>query len=157
VLLYHHFEPSLSFTSWSLYHCNYSHYNQLRYFAATCIFSFHRLKSIFIVLAFDLACNPGPIKIEFCNICSIHNKSAQVFDYIISKVPDIFGLSETHLSKDESASFIQDLLVICCFIYLDLTILVVVLGALLSHHKLVLLYQHQTFQKLKLYYFSYGF
>jgi hypothetical protein len=53
--------------------------------------------------------NPGSIKIDFCNIHSIHNISALIFDYIFSKGPDIFGLSETHVSKDESASFIQDL------------------------------------------------
>jgi hypothetical protein len=109
VLPYKNFEPTLSFSSWSLFHYNSTHINQLRYVAAKRIFSLHRLKSILILLACDVARNPGPIKIDFCNIRSIRNKSALIFDYISSNGPDIFGLSETHLSKDESASLIQDL------------------------------------------------
>jgi hypothetical protein len=56
-----------------------------------------------------VADNPGPIFINFCNIRSIRNKSALIFEYMHSNVPDIFGVSETHLSPFESASLIQDL------------------------------------------------
>jgi hypothetical protein len=68
-------------------------------------------------MACDVAHNPGPIKIDLCKIGYIHNKSALIFSYIFSNGTDIFGLSETHLSKDESASFIQDLTPLCYMLF----------------------------------------
>jgi hypothetical protein len=64
VLPYHHFESTLPFSTWSLYHYNFTHRNQLRYADSKHIFSLYRLKTLLILLACDVARNPGPITIN---------------------------------------------------------------------------------------------
>jgi hypothetical protein len=146
VLPYHHFESTLPFSSWSFYHYNSNHRNQLRYAASKHIFSLYHLKTLLILLACDVAPNPALITINFCNIWSIRNKSALIFDYIHCNAPDIFGVSETHLSPHESASLIQDFTPpdYNFFIYTAPTVLAVVLGASSNRHLLVQLYQLQS-------------
>jgi hypothetical protein len=109
------------------------------------ILSLYQLKTFLILLACDVTLNPGLITINFCNIRSILNKSALVFVYNHCNAPDIFGVSETHLSPQESANLTQDLTPpdYNFFIYPSPTVLAVVLGASSRHHLVVKLYQCQ--------------
>ena len=101
VLPVQHFEPTPSYSSWSLY---YFHFCQPRYAVSKHISSLDFLKTLLILLAGDVARNPGPINVCFCNMRSLRNKSAIIQDTVNCYSPHIFGISETFLSSSEPHS-----------------------------------------------------
>ena len=105
VLPVKNFEPNLSFSTFSLY---YFHFGQPKHGVSKYTTSLP-FSILLILLAGDVARNPGPINVCFCNMRSLRNKSAIIQDIVNCHSPDIFGVSETFLSSSEPDSLINDI------------------------------------------------
>ena len=70
---------------------------------------------LILLLSGDIALNPGPIpthdfRFGFTNIRSIKNKSASLSQLLISHDLDMFGVTETWLTPNETKSLIKDVI-----------------------------------------------
>ncbi len=64
---------------------------------------------VFLLLAGDIASNPGPLQMSYTNIRSIRNKFSAIQNHISARDIDIFALSETWLSTMDTDSFISEI------------------------------------------------
>ena len=79
VLPVKNFEPNLSFSTFSLY---YFHFGKPKHGVSKYTTSLPFSIMLLILLAGDVARNPGPINVCFCNMCSLCKKSAIIQDIV---------------------------------------------------------------------------